>query len=97
MRNEKIHLERIKRFIQRQKDGIYTMLEPLATMYISSDAPIPYAALRQAVWQHIEPGTSWGEVWGSAWFKVSGRLSTQYPAADQGLYFDCEGEACVMT
>lgn len=96
MQNEKIHLERIKRFIQRQKDALYTQFEPLEVQYIRDPKPIAWQALHGAQWQEIKCGEIWSEVWGSAWFKVSGRLSEQHPASMQGLCFDCEGEACVM-
>ena len=96
MQNEKIHLERIKRFLQRQKDALYTQLQPLCTEYIHDLKPIPWEALQSAKWQKIKCGEIWSEVWGSAWFKVCGQLSKEHPASRQGLCFDCEGEACVM-
>ncbi len=96
MHNEKIHLERIKRFVARQKEAVYTILEPLKVQYIKADEPIPYSALGSAVWQDITLGDAWNKVWGSAWFKVSGKLSDAYAKDEQGLFFDCEGEACVM-
>ncbi len=96
MQNEKIHLERIKRFLQRQKDALYTKLQPLCVEYIHDPNPIPWQAIQNAKWQKIECGEIWSAVWGSAWFKVFGRLSEEHPASMQGLWFDCEGEACVM-
>lgn len=96
MHNEKIHLERIKRFIQRQKDGIYTKIHPVKAQYIKSDEPIPFSETEGAQWQEIEPGTVWNKVWGSGWFKVKGKAGKSIPIEKQGLYFDCDGEACVM-
>lgn len=96
MQNEKIHLERIKRFIQRQKDALYTKLQPLSVDYIHDPKPIPWQAVQGAKWQKIECGEVWSAVWGSAWFRVSGQLSKEHPASMQGLWFDSEGEACVM-
>lgn len=96
MQNEKIYIERVKRFIQRQKEALYEILEELETEYIKADEPIPYSELANAQWQKIAPKEVWNKVWGSAWFRVKGSLSKGYPAAEQGLYFDCEGEACVM-
>ncbi|MCB5252819.1 MAG: glycoside hydrolase family 38 C-terminal domain-containing protein [Candidatus Cloacimonadaceae bacterium] len=95
MQNEKIHLERITRFIQRQKDALYIQFKPLQMQYIHDPEPIPWQAAQSATWQDIKCGDVWSEVWGSAWFKVCGRLSDQHPASQQGLHFDCEGEACV--
>ncbi len=96
MQNEKIHLERIKRFVARQKESVYTLLEPLKAQYIKADDPIPYAELNGASWHEIAVGEVWNKVWGSAWFKVRGKLSDTNAIELQGLYFDCQGEACVM-
>ncbi|MFA7543477.1 MAG: hypothetical protein WCY84_03800, partial [Candidatus Cloacimonadaceae bacterium] len=96
MQNEKIYIERVKRLIQRQKEALYEILEELETEYIKADEPIAYSELANAQWQKIAPKEVWNKVWGSAWFRVKGSLSKGYPAAEQGLYFDCEGEACVM-
>lgn len=96
MQNEKIHLERIKRFIAARKEQVYTKLNTLPTQYIKADEPIPYAAVKDADWQAIEIGEIWNKVWGSAWFKVRGKINAEHPIDMQGLYFDSDGEGCVM-
>ncbi|MFW5627998.1 MAG: alpha-mannosidase [Candidatus Cloacimonadaceae bacterium] len=96
MQNEKIHLERIKRFIEKRKNEMYKMLDEVSAEYIKSDDPIPYSALEGAEWQPIKIGEIWNKVWGSAWFRVRGKVSEDYPLEKQGLYFDSDGEGCVM-
>ncbi|MDD2332656.1 MAG: glycoside hydrolase family 38 C-terminal domain-containing protein, partial [Candidatus Cloacimonetes bacterium] len=44
----------------------------------------------------IAPGERWGKAWGSAWFKVRGKLPEGYSKCNIGLWFDCDGEACVF-
>ncbi|MCB5234671.1 MAG: glycosyl hydrolase-related protein [Candidatus Cloacimonetes bacterium] len=96
MQNEKIHLERIKRFIAKRKDEMYQMLDNVPAEYIKSDEPIPYATLEGAEWKAIQIGEVWNKVWGSAWFRVRGKVSRDYSLEKQGLYFDSDGEGCVM-
>lgn len=96
MHNEKIYLQRITRLIARLKDAVYTKINPLEIVFVYDPNPIAQTALDSAQWMQIKPGEKWGEAWGSAFFRITGTLSQDYPAEEQGLYFDCDGEACVF-
>jgi hypothetical protein len=47
MQNEKIHLERIKRFLARLKELVYSDKTELKASYFYSEEPVPYASLKE--------------------------------------------------
>ncbi len=96
MQNEKIHLERIKRFIARIKEAVHTDKTELEALYISDEHPIPLQDTNTRPWTNIKKGQVWGKAWGSAWFLVKGSVPTQMQGKNIGLWFDCDGEACLF-
>lgn len=96
MKNEKIHLERIDRFVKRLKASIHTYKECLVPRFCSSDLPIPYAELDNLPLKDIHLKEIWANAWGSAWFIVKGIVPEALAGKECGLFFDCEGEACVF-
>lgn len=95
MQNEKIILERVKRHIARQKDNIHSLKTDVPALVTASPEPIPFAALAEAKWQPIAKAEVWSAVWGSAWFMVRGNIPAELHGKCVGLWFDCDGEACV--
>lgn len=95
MQNEKIILERVKRHIARQKDKIHSLKTDVPASVTASPQPIPYATLTNTQWQPIARGDVWSAVWGSAWFRVQGVIPPEMQGKSIGLWFDCDGEACV--
>jgi alpha-mannosidase len=97
MQNEKIHLERIKKFILRVKSTIHQGKVDVPAKYIySADAHIPYTETAKADWNYIALGEKWGKAWSSAWFLIEGTIPKELQGKNPGLWFDCDGEACVF-
>jgi hypothetical protein len=40
-------------------------------------------------------GEIWGQLWSSAWFQVRITIPEELAGHSTGLWFDCDGEACV--
>jgi len=96
MYNEKIHIERIKRLVERQKALLHGEKMPVRTEYVSAADPIPQEKLASMSFKEIEVGGLWGKPWQSAWFRISGQAPATPAGMELGLWFDCDGEACVF-
>jgi hypothetical protein len=82
MQNEKIHLERIAKFIKRLKESVHGRKYSAEVRYTHNAAdPIPLARLDDLEWRDISCGEIWSQAWGSAWFKV--KASVDPPASGQ--------------
>ncbi len=86
MQNEKIHITRIKRLLERQEALIYRDKNPVGALFSTDDRDF----------KPIQTGDIWGSVWQTGVFKVSGKIPENASGKDYGLFFDCDGEACVM-
>lgn len=96
MQNEKIHLERIAKFIKRLKESVHGRKYSAEARYTHNAAePIPLARLNDLEWRYISCKEIWSQAWGSAWFKVKASVDPQLQGKRIGLFFDCDGEACV--
>lgn len=96
MKNEHIHIERIKKLIDRWQAHIYTAKSEVKISYMQDKEPIPYHEMEVRQWEDIEIGQCWGELWSSAWFKIEASIPSQLKGQKVGLWFDCEGEGCVF-
>ena len=96
MQNEKIHLERIAKFIKRLKDNVHGRKYPATASFThNATSPIPILVLDELTWQDIAISETWSQAWGSAWFRVKATIDPQLAGKRVGLFFDCDGEACV--
>lgn len=95
MKNEQIHIERIKKLIAREQKQIYPAKAAVKVSYIHDLEPIPYAETETGTWREIEVGAAWGKLWSSAWFKIEATVPAELKGQKVGLWFDNEGEGCV--
>ena len=95
MKNEPIHIERIKKLIERQQSKIYPQTAAVQISYLADLEPILHSELGCKAWQEIQIGAVWGELWSSAWFQIKAIIPAEFKGLKVGLWFDCEGEACV--
>lgn len=97
MQNEKIHLERIAKFIKRLKDAVHGKKYPAIARYIhNADAAIAYEEINRYNWKEISCSEIWSQAWGSAWFSITAVTDAELQGKRIGLFFDCDGEACVF-
>lgn len=95
MHNEKITLERIKRLVERLKASLHSGKTEVQAGGIVSDHPIPVDKTMVKTWIQYKTGKVWGKAWSSAWFMVKGTIPEELAGQEVGLWFDCDGEACV--
>ncbi|MEF3695105.1 MAG: glycoside hydrolase family 38 C-terminal domain-containing protein [Candidatus Cloacimonadota bacterium] len=97
MHDEKIHIERIKRLLERQKPEIHRLKEDMPAYLVSCSSPLshPHHSGCEALLE-IRKGEVWGKKWESAHFEVKITVPESFAGQRMGLWFDCDGEACVM-
>lgn len=96
MHLEKIHLERIRKFINRIKQDIYTDKHDLQAQFCySQENPILPEDINKQTWNEVKKGDVWGRTWGSAWFRFSAIVSAELEAREIGAWLDLDSEACV--
>ena len=96
MHLEKIHLERIRKFISRIKSAVYTDTHDLNAQYCyDQEQPIPLQELEGKELKEIGKSEIWGRTWGSAWFKFSGTVPQSLEGKEVGALIDLDSEACV--
>ncbi|HOY84407.1 MAG TPA: glycoside hydrolase family 38 C-terminal domain-containing protein [Candidatus Syntrophosphaera sp.] len=86
MHNEKIHLTRIKRLLERQKPLLIKDKLPLEAGFSATGGDFQPLALNAV----------WGKPWQTGWFRISGRIPESFAGQDYRLLFDCDGEACLL-
>ena len=97
MQNIPIYQKRVSRFIQQVRDRRYGKSIPLSVTYTYSAVdPIPISKLRSRKWMQIQPGTQWGELWGSAWFRVKGEIPSEFSGKEIVALVDLGSEGCVF-
>ncbi|MFW5689244.1 MAG: alpha-mannosidase [Spirochaetota bacterium] len=97
MQNEHIYRRRIRQFIDRVKDLRYGERHALDVTYTyDKKTPIPIAELGSRKWKAITPGSRWGELWGSAWFKVQGAVPQEFAGREVVALVDLGSEGCIF-
>lgn len=86
MHNEKIHLIRIKRLLERQKQLLIRDKLPLEAGFSATGGDFQPLALNSV----------WGKPWQTGWFRISGSIPEDWSGKDYRLLFDCDGEACLL-
>ncbi len=96
MHLEKIHLERIRKFIARLKTQVYTDKVDMQVDFIyNQDEPIPFNEIDKASFQPIQKGEVWGNTWGSGWFRFRAVVPPTLAGREIGAWIDVDGEACI--
>ncbi|MFP4378531.1 MAG: alpha-mannosidase, partial [Spirochaetales bacterium] len=92
-----IYKERIRQYIDRLQEKRYGATQPLSATYTyDAERPIPYSELSQREWKSIESGTQWGELWGSAWFRLEGAIPDSFAGEDVVALVSVGSEAALM-
>ncbi len=87
MHNEKIHLTRIKRLLERQTALLYQD---------KAGVNVKYALTGQNL-RPMQIGELWGKPWQTGHFELHFHIPLDYTGKQYGMFFDCDGEACVMS
>ena len=95
MQNERIILERIKRLIDRLKGLIHSGRTEVKAMCTLAEACLDPDKVKHSTMWEVGIGKVWAKAWGSAWFLVTGTIPDELSGLEVGLWFDCDGEACV--
>ncbi|MDA3839394.1 MAG: glycosyl hydrolase-related protein [Candidatus Delongbacteria bacterium] len=94
---EKQYTERIKQFMDRLAKLKYNDPAPLAAEYIyHKDTPIAYEKALKAKYKPIKVGNKWGDLWGCAWFKFTGKIPDDFAGKEVGVLINLDGEGCVF-
>jgi alpha-mannosidase len=96
MQLERIHIQRIQKFISRLKPQIYSERLPLQAEYLGNhDKPIPYSEIGKFQFKEIAIGVNWGKPWDSTWFRFSAVVPDSLIGKEIGAWVDTDGESCV--
>jgi alpha-mannosidase len=87
MQNEKIHLLRIKRLLERQTALLYKE---------RAEVRIEFSLTGEEL-HPIQIGEIWGTPWQTGRFELHFHVPLEFSGKQYGLFFDCDGEACVMS
>ena len=94
---DKIYTERIKQFMDRLTKLKYNDPTPLKAEYIyHKNIPIPYEKALTAKYKSIKVGSKWGDLWGCAWFKFSGKIPDEFIGKEVAVLINLDGEGCVF-
>ncbi|MFW6355442.1 MAG: alpha-mannosidase [Spirochaetota bacterium] len=97
MQNTEIYHRRISRFIDRVRERRYGESVPLSAVYTyDKNRPIRFDRLGSRRWKTIEPGTRWGELWASAWFRFTGTVPGRFAGHEVVALIDLGAEGCVF-
>ncbi len=97
MQNTHIHQRRIRQFIDRVVERRYGACAPLEVRYTYDPRrPIPVEEIKSRKWKSISPGTRWGELWGSAWFRISGTVPAELAGAEVVALVNLGAEGAVF-
>ncbi len=97
MQNEKIYLERIKRFIDKIYKKRYFNHTTLEAEFICDKIkPIPYEKAIKRKFKPLKIEEKWGEDWSSGWFRFKGKVPENFRGLEVAALLDVDGEACVF-
>ncbi len=97
MQNTRIHRRRVRQFIDRVVEMRYGATAPLDVTYTyDGERPIPLDELESRSWSQISPGTRWGDLWGSAWFRVTGEVPAELAGGEVVALINLGGEGCIF-
>lgn len=92
-----IEITRLRQFVDRVRELRYEHRVGLDVRYTyDSQGPIPSEELGTRQWLPIREGTGWGELWGSAWFHMTGEVPDTHHGSRVVALIDVGSEACVF-
>ena len=97
MQHTGIYRRRVRQFIDRVMEQRYGPTAPLSAEYTyDKKAPIPYGELSKRTWKPISTGRNWGELWASAWFRLSGSVPSEFAGENVVALVNLGSEGCVF-
>ncbi len=97
MQNVAIYRKRVEQFIDRVVETQFGERVPLSLEYTyDKKNPIPIDSLSSRKWKAISVGDGWGELWGSAWFRVTGTVPKAFKGLEVVALVDVGSEACLF-
>ncbi len=92
-----IYRRRIRQFIDRVHERRYGERSALEVAYTyDKNKPIPYGSLSGRTFKPIPVGTRWGELWASAWFKVTGVVPESFSGSEVVALINLGSEGCIF-
>ncbi|NQT58018.1 MAG: alpha-mannosidase [Bacteroidetes bacterium] len=88
--------KRIEKLIEELYSLRYGERVPLDAIFTKDTTPIPYEDIESRIFQKIEVGTKWGELWDSSWFKLSGKVPGHWKGKAVAALIDIGGEGCLF-
>jgi alpha-mannosidase len=97
MQYTSIYRRRIRQFVERVLEQRYGERAELNVSFTyDKNRPIPIDSLASRTWKQIRLGSSWGELWGSAWFKFQGQVPESFAGREVVALIDIGAEGCVF-
>ncbi len=94
-KEEKLHIKRIDRFIERVTKNILSNAIPLKAEFALYDERVVFGDKESLAYKVIAQGESWGTKWQHAWFKLSGMMPKNSDNQHWVLRIDLGGEGLV--
>jgi alpha-mannosidase len=91
-----IQSKRIENLIEELSQLRYTHRTPLKAEVTTAQDPIPLDQLNERTFTPITPGTLWGELWDSSWFRFSGTIPASWEGREIVALIDIGGGGCVF-
>ena len=97
MYNLKIYQKRLQQLIDEIHRRRYSDAIPMESSFIyNPDHPIPLEEIRETEFKTIQIGESWGDLWGSAWFRFTAELPPTHRDGEILALIDIDAEGCVF-
>ncbi|MDR0933095.1 MAG: glycosyl hydrolase-related protein [Victivallales bacterium] len=96
---EKVYLNYVKRacnFFERIKEDFFAEVKTLDCELRHSKLPVPYADRLNGSYRKVVPGDKWGELWESAWIKLSGEIPASWAGKEIAFKLSVGGEALLF-
>ncbi len=97
MQDYSIYQKRIKKLYDEIHKRRYYGSAALEASYIyDRKNPIPYEEAVKRTFKPIQTGKKWGQLWGSAWFKLTGTVPPSFGGKEVVALVDVDGEGCLF-
>ena len=91
LKKEKEQLARLEAL----RSKVYTPLAPLEVLYAPSPEPVEWEAHEALTYQSLPKNGRWAEVFGCAWFRLTGRVPPEAAGCHVAAHIDIGGEGLV--
>ncbi|GIO85711.1 alpha-mannosidase [Paenibacillus faecis] len=93
---DRIMLQKAKQRLTALCKAVYRTVTPLRVTAWVTPEPVPYADRMTGERLELQPGDSWGELWGCAWFRFQGTVPGELAGEKVVLLIDVNGELCLV-